>query len=135
GAVNNIRMYEQPLGYSEERWDDFYASPGGDGNWTAPLACYRQMEKLYDGLESDADKAGYLLFMETARIFVYDQATQMVDMWGDIPFSDAGQLNTSGTLTLAAYDEGKAVYDSALFHLKRISNWLATVQPEQFYMN
>lgn len=132
GVFNANRMYEPEVNYAKDRWDDFYA-PSAD--WTSPLSSYREIEKLYNGLESEADKEGYLLFLETARIFLYDQATQMVDIWGDIPFSTAGQLNATGTLELATYDEGKQVYDSALYHLKRISNWLANVQPEQFYLN
>lgn len=134
GFNNSTKIYEPGVNYSKDRWDDFYAPFSNDGNWTAPLSNFREMEKLYDGLEKESEKAGYLLFMETARIFVYDQATQMVDLWGDIPFTQAGMINRDGMLVLPTYDEGKQIYDSAFYHLKRISNWLATVQPEQFYL-
>ena len=133
GWVNDNKMYEANSDYSQDRWNDFYTAPGG--TWTAPLANFREMEKLYKELESDADKAGYLLFMETARIFVYDQAAQQVDLGGEVPFTAAGALNTEGVLTLPTYDPGSGIYDFILNDLKRISNWLATVQPEQFYMN
>ncbi|HEY0608459.1 MAG TPA: SusD/RagB family nutrient-binding outer membrane lipoprotein [Chitinophaga sp.] len=129
------RRYEQAGGYVQDRWDDFYTATGGDGNWTAPLPNYREMEKLYGELESDAEKQGYRLFLQTARIFLYDQATQMVDMWGDIPFTEAAALNATGELKLPAYDNASQIYDSALINLKAISQWLATVQPEQFYLN
>lgn len=135
GTFSDARRYEQPGGYLQDRWDDFYTATPGGGNWTAPLSNYREMEKLYNGLESDAEKAGYQLFMQTARIFLYDQATQMVDMWGDIPFSQAGSLNATGELILPSYDPASQVYDSALINLKGISEWLATVQPSQFYLN
>jgi hypothetical protein len=134
GFNNSSKIYEPGVNYSKDRWDDFYAPFSNDGNWTAPISNFREMEKLYDGLETESERAGYQLFMETARIFVYDQATQMVDLWGDLPFTQAGMLNKDGMLVLPAYDEGKQIYDSAFFHLKRISNWLATVQPEQFYL-
>jgi hypothetical protein len=133
GVVNANRMYEPGVNYTQDRWQDFYTSPG-DG-WAAPVASYREIEKLYNGLTSDADKQGYLLFLETARIFLYDQATQQVDLWGDIPFSKAGMLNAKGELELASYDSGKEIYDSALTNLMRISRWLAEVQPQQFYLN
>ncbi|HEU4553383.1 MAG TPA: SusD/RagB family nutrient-binding outer membrane lipoprotein [Chitinophaga sp.] len=135
GFVNANKMYEQPESYAQDRWDDFYSAPGSDNNWAAPMSSYREIEKAYDALSTDADKQGYLLFTQTAKIFLYDQATQMVDLWGDIPFSEAGGLNATGSLKLAAFDEGKAVYDSAITNLKAISNWLANAQPEQFYLN
>ncbi|MBC9912753.1 SusD/RagB family nutrient-binding outer membrane lipoprotein [Chitinophaga varians] len=134
GFAGTNRMYEQTVNYTQDRWNDFYTSPGS--NFSGPIASFREMERLYGALKTDAEKQGYLLFMETARIFVYDQATQMVDLWGDIPFSDAGKLNaTGGELILAKYDKGKDVYDSALINLKRISDYLATVQPDPFYQN
>jgi len=134
GFNNSSKIYEPGVNYSKDRWDDFYAPFSNDGNWTAPVSNFREMEKLYDGLEKESEKAGYLLFMETARIFVYDQATQMVDLWGDIPFTQAGMINKEGLLVLPAYDDARQIYDSAFYHLKRISNYLATVQPEQFYL-
>jgi hypothetical protein len=73
--------------------------------------------------------------MQTARIFLYDQATQMADMWGDIPFTEAAALNVTGELKLPSYDDARQIYDSALINLKSISQWLANVQPEQFYLN
>lgn len=135
GAVNNNKLYQQSTNYTQDRWNSFYTAPGGDGNWTAPLSSFREMEKLYNNLTSETDKAGYLLFMEAARIFLYDQATQMVDMWGGIPFSTAGQLNAKGELTLASYDGAAAIYDSAFANLKRINIWLANAPTEDFYKN
>ena len=135
GFVNANKMYEQPASYSQDRWDDFYSAPGSDKAWSAPISSYREIEKSYEDLSTDADKEGYLLFLNTAKIFVYDQACQQVDLWGDIPFTEAGGLNATGGLKLPAFDEGRAVYDSALTNLKLISNWLANVQPQQFYLN
>lgn len=126
GYTNTSKVYEQPVNYTQDRWNDFY---------TGVMAQYREVEKYYNGLTDDAEKNGYLLFLQTARIFVYDQATQMVDMWGDIPFTNAGQLNATGNIVLASYDKGSDIYDSALINLKSISDYLATVSPDQFYLN
>jgi hypothetical protein len=120
------KVYEQPVNYTKDRWDYFY---------TTTIARYREIEKFYNNLTSDADKAGYQLFLETARIFVYDQTAQMVDLWGDIPFSTAGQLNTTGNIILASYDKGADIYSKILTDLKRISDYLASVKPEPFYQN
>lgn len=120
------KVYEQPVNYTKDRWDYFY---------TTTIARYREIEKFYNNLTSDADKTGYLLYLETARIFVYDQTAQMVDLWGDIPFSTAGQLNTTGNIILASYDKGADIYGKILTDLKRISDYLASVKPDPFYQN
>jgi hypothetical protein len=120
------KVYEQPVNYTKDRWDYFY---------TTTVARYREIEKFYNSLTTDADKSGYQLFLETSRIFVYDQTTQMVDMWGDIPFSTAGQLNATGNIVLASYDKGADIYSRILTDLKRIADYLATVKPDAFYQN
>src|ERR1044072_8859390 len=118
------KVYEQPVSYTKDRWDYYY---------TTTIARYRELEKFYGNLTSDADKAGLLLFVETARIFVYDQTAQMVDLYGDIPFSTAGQLNTTGNIILASYDKGQDIYSKILTDLKRISDYLASVKPDAYY--
>jgi hypothetical protein len=126
GYTNGKGVYEQPTNYTGNRWDYFY---------TNTIAQYRELEKYYNNLTSDADKAGYQLFLETGRIFLYDQATQMVDLWGDIPFTAAGSLNASGKIAPPAYDKAEDIYNKALSELKRISDYLTTVSPEAFYLN
>jgi hypothetical protein len=125
GYTNGKGVYEQPTNYTADRWNDFY---------TSVMARYREIEKHYNSLSSDAEKEGNKLFIETARIFVYDQATQMVDMWGDIPFSTAGGLNSQGKIVLASYDKAEDIYSTALSELKRISDYLATAAPSSFYL-
>ncbi|WP_205508976.1 SusD/RagB family nutrient-binding outer membrane lipoprotein [Longitalea arenae] len=124
GYSQGDKIYEQPVTYTEDRWEYFYNNT---------MARYREIEKFYNGLTNDADKAGYQLFLETSRIFVYDQAAQMVDMWGDIPFSNAGQLNTTGTIIMPSYDKAADIYAFILTDLKRISDYLTTANLGQFY--
>lgn len=126
GYTNGNGVYEQPTNYTGNRWDYFYANT---------IAQYRELEKHYNNLSSADDKTGYQLFLETARIFLYDQATQMVDLWGDIPFTTAGSLNAQGKIVLASYDKGEDIYNKALTELKRISDYLATATPASFYLN
>lgn len=124
GYTNTKGVYEQPGNYTGDRWNDFY---------TTIMPRYREMEKYYNNLKTDAEKQGYLLFLETARIFLYDQATQIADMWGDMPLTTAGSLNANGTITLASYDKAEDIYNKALTELKRISDYLATTTPSSFY--
>ena len=126
GYTQSNRVYEQATNYTQNRWDDYY---------TGVMAPYREMEKLYNALTDSSQKRGYQLFLETERVFVYDQTAQMVDLYGDIPFSTAGQLNAAGKITQATYDKGKDIYTFILNDLKRISDYLTNVSPDQFYRN
>lgn len=126
GYTQGDKVYEQAVNYTKDRWDYFY---------TTTIARYREIEKAYSKLPTDAEKSGYQLFLETGRIFLYDQTAQMVDMWGDIPFSTAGQLNATGTIVMASYDKGADIYANILTDLKRISDYLATLTPDPFYQN
>ncbi|HEX7845705.1 MAG TPA: SusD/RagB family nutrient-binding outer membrane lipoprotein [Chitinophagaceae bacterium] len=124
GYLNGTKRYEQAVNYTQDQWNDYY---------TSTLASFREMEKKYATYTDDAGKKGYQLFMETAKIFLYDQTAQMIDLWGDIPFTEAGQLNSTGSLVYAKYDKGKETYDFLIADLKRIADYLATVQPDAFY--
>lgn len=126
GQENGQKMYSQGLDINQRRWNAFYSGP---------LASFREIEKNYNALATDDEKQGYLLFLQTSKIFIYDQATQMVDYWNDIPFSKAGSLNATNTLQLAAYDSGKDIYDSAMTNLKSISDYLASATPDAIYQN
>lgn len=125
GFTSTNGVYEQVTAYNADRWNVYY---------TQTMARYRELEKVYNNLGTE-DKAGLQLFLETGRIFLYDQTAQMIDLWGDIPFSTAGQLNAQGTISLATYDEAKTTYSTILTDLKRISDYLATTTPTTFYAN
>ncbi|KEO74313.1 SusD/RagB family nutrient-binding outer membrane lipoprotein [Anditalea andensis] len=125
GYYNNPGLYEQAVAYTQTRWDYFY---------TAPVASFREMEKVYNSLETEDERQGYLLFIEAGKIFLYDQTAQMVDMWGDIPFHESGQLNaTGGQIILPAYDNQEELYHFILDDLKRIADYLADVETIAFY--
>lgn len=124
GYVNGNKIYEQPTNYTADKWDNYY---------TTVMAQYRELEKYYNNLSMPADKQGFQVFLETARIFFYDQTTQMVDLFGDIPYSSAGSLNSSGTISLAKYDSAQTIYKSILTDLDRINYYLDTANINTFY--
>ncbi len=126
GYTQTKGIYEQPTNYTANRWDYFY---------THDIAIFREMEKYYAALTDEEQKQGLNLFMQTSKIFLYDQATQFVDMWGDIPFSKAGSLNLNGSMSLPAYDKQADIYSQALTDLKAISDYLTSVTPNSFYSN
>lgn len=119
GYLNYTTSYQQNAGYTQDRWNDFYrpgtAADGGNGGI---MAHYRLIESLYNSIEDDNQKASAGVFLMAARVVMFDQASQLVDLWGDIPFSEAGMVNTSGSIKLPRFETATSVYNSILDGLK-----------------
>jgi hypothetical protein len=134
-------MYVPSINYNEARWDHYYdgsmPNPGQgnpDYNYNGPgiLSNYREMQTTYAAL-SPADQAKQMVFMQCAKVVLYDQTAQMIDLWGDIPFSKANSLNTaSRSISSAPFDNAAALYDTLIAGLKDLNTWFAsaTLQPE-----
>ncbi|HWW38951.1 SusD/RagB family nutrient-binding outer membrane lipoprotein [Pedobacter sp.] len=105
---NGNTAYQQSDSYSQNYWDDFY-STGGNGS--ACMAQYRAMEVSYNKL-STADKNTQQIIMQAAKVVLIEQAAKMVDLWGDIPYSEAGSLETGSMIKNPKFDDQKALYAS-----------------------
>ncbi len=114
GYLNNTGAYQQNPSYTQDRWNDFYR-PGGNGGGV--MAHFRAIESAYNSMSSD-DQAEAKVFLEAAKVVMYDQAAQMVDCWGDLPFSDAGSLTANGEIVMAKFDDASAIYENILDGLK-----------------
>lgn len=110
---NSNTIYRQNDGYSQNYWDDFYST---EGNGSGAMALYRAMQSSYSQL-SPTDQANQAMIMEAAKVVVIEQAAKMVDLWGDIPYTEAGSLETSGTIKAPKFDEQKALYTSFISDL------------------
>ena len=119
GFLNSPTMFQQNESYIQDRWNDFYR-PSSNGSGV--MANYREIEKNYDAL-SASEKIGNEIFLRAAQVVLYDQATQMVDLWGDIPFSEAGMLNKTGELIYPKFDDASEIYRIALQDLQSISDY------------
>ena len=124
GYLNIPSVYQQNPSYTEDYWNDFYISgPNGGG----VMVHFRSIEEAYDGMTNATDKQEMAVFVEAARAMMLDQASQMVDLWGDIPYSEAGYIN-SGTESLAPkFDHDVDVYGEILNQLKTTSTFFASV--------
>ncbi len=119
GWVNSDNQYVPGAAGSDERWKNFYAS----------LAQYREMEKIYDKLSAD-EQADYRIFMITGTIYLYDHLQRVVDLHGDIPFTEAGRLSQNGgdyIASLPGYDTADSIYTTMLDDLKSFSDELNTI--------
>lgn len=101
---------------STDRWEQYYKG----------LTQYKELESLYDKL-GEAEKNEKRIFFLAAKILFYDQTQQMVDLYGDIPWTEAGKLNANGgdyTISYPKYDSAQEIYTSMLDDLKAISTEL-----------
>jgi len=126
GWLNAKDQYIPPAQAMSWRWDRYYDV----------VTQFRSLEQLYEGLE-DGAKAEYRIFYLAAKVFFYDQTQQVVDLYGDIPFSEAGRVRQFGNLeaALPAYDNALDIYNSILDDLKLIADELATITVPTFYAN
>jgi hypothetical protein len=126
GYLNTPGVYLQNPSYTEGRWNDFYR-PIGSG--TGTMALFREMQKIHSGLTAN-EKEKASLFLNAAKVIFYDQACQMVDLWGDIPFSEAGSLNASGEAKMAKFDNAADIYKEAIEELKVLNGYFAALVPD-----
>jgi hypothetical protein len=112
------KMYVPSSDYNEDRWEAYYT--GGIVNQ------YREIEKTYSNLTA-TKQVEQEVYLQIAKVVYYDQTSQVIDLWGDIPFSEAGSLNTTNTLTKAKFDDADSIYTTIIDGLKTINTFLDTV--------
>lgn len=107
---NGGNAYQQSDSYTGQYWADFYY-PAGNGS--GPMGVYRTMEKTYSSLSPD-QQANQEIFMQAAKIYLYERAAKMIDAWGDIPFSQAGSLETYSSIKDPKFDDAKTLYNTLI---------------------
>lgn len=102
-----------------DRWNRYYKF----------IAQYRELEKVM-GTLSPADLAESRIYAVTSTIYLYDHTSKMIDNFGDIPFSEAGKIGSTGgdyAAALAKYDNQTELYVKMLDDLKAFSTELNTI--------
>jgi hypothetical protein len=122
GFLNSESVYQQNDAYIADRWDDFYR-PGVNG--AGVMANFRALEKEYASLRDDEQEQKEV-FLQAARVILFDQVSQMVDLWGDVPFSEAGMLTYSGDVVYPKFDDAAEIYRVALEGLKSSADFFAS---------
>lgn len=103
----------------EDRWTRYYEG----------LAQYRQLETTYNNSVA-VEQEEKRIFLLAAKVLLYDQTQQIVDLHGDIPWSKAGMLSTNKSdylISYPAYDRGEDIYTAMLNDLKEISTALKNI--------
>ena len=119
GYNNSGGIYEVSPGYAGDRWNNFYQA----------LAQYRLLESTYEE-ESDDAKAQDKIYLLLSEVFILDQLTQMVDVFGPAPFSQAGYLPVTGDIATAhpEYDSDVDIYKNALSRLDALYSEISTMK-------
>jgi hypothetical protein len=131
------QMYVPTISYDESRWNHYYngsmptdPTQTPDYNYDGPgiLNSYREMQTTYAAL-SASEQARQYVFLQCAKVILYDQTAQMIDLWGDIPFSKANSLNTaSRSISFVPFDNAAAIYDTLITGLKDLNNYFDTTK-------
>lgn len=115
---NSGTVYYINDGYANDRWNNFYDI----------LRNFRVLENLYNGEEA-ADQAEDRIFLDLTEVFVIDHLSQLVDIWGPVPYSKACYLGLSGDLaaSYAAYDDDKELYNTMMERLDALYTDIASL--------
>ncbi|UBM60190.1 SusD/RagB family nutrient-binding outer membrane lipoprotein [Marinilongibacter aquaticus] len=120
GWVNETGQYVPGSSGSEDVWYNYYNT----------MAQYRALENVYADL-TDAEQSERKIFMLAAKVFLYDYTQRVVDLYGNIPFSEAGMLSANGgdyTNSYAKFDSGESIYSTMISDLKSIAEELNGIQ-------
>ncbi|MEO8413899.1 MAG: SusD/RagB family nutrient-binding outer membrane lipoprotein [Ginsengibacter sp.] len=119
GIINSPGRYVPGAAAIDTRWSNYYAS----------MAQYKELLRLYSTL-STADQADKRIYIIAATIYFYDQTQKTVDLYGSIPWSNAGLLGTNGgdyVKSTPTYDDPSTIYTTMLDDLKGFSDELNTI--------
>ncbi|MFH7015607.1 SusD/RagB family nutrient-binding outer membrane lipoprotein [Flavobacterium sp. FlaQc-47] len=102
-----------------DRWGRYYKF----------ITQYRELEKVMASL-SPAEQTENRIYTITSTIYLYDHTSKMIDNFGDIPFSEAGKIGSTGGNYASAspkYDNQIELYTLMLDQLKTFSAELNTI--------
>lgn len=118
GNFTASNQYTPNTAFTMGRWDGFYS--GGVMN------SYRAMESSYNEM-SDAEQESNYIYLLLAKIFLFDHAAQVVDVWGSIPFTEAGGVNVTNVIQNGAYDDAESIYTTIIDSLDVINEYFISM--------
>jgi hypothetical protein len=119
GWVNATNQYVPGSGAVNDRWNNFYSF----------YSQYRQMQNIYNAL-TEEEQAERRIYMIASTIYVYDATQKVVDLHGDIPWTEAGKIIANGgdyITSLPKYDKAEDIYTKMLDDLKAFADELNTI--------
>src|SRR6185437_14560736 len=112
GLSNDLETYVHRMNVRED--PDQYGATGDDfyiaNNW---LTFYISVVTNLNAIISEGSTNGNLKYVGIAEVLKAYGFSQMVDVYGDIPYTDAGKLITGGVRN-PKFDKGSAIYPQLL---------------------
>lgn len=118
-GFTNITGRYIPGAAVNDRWNRYYKF----------ITQYRELEKVMATL-STAEQTENRIYTITSTIYLYEHTAKMIDNFGDIPFSEAGKISTTGgnyASAAAKYDNQTELYIKILDDLKAFSTELNSI--------
>ncbi len=119
GWQNAPAQYVPGAAAISDRWSSYYTF----------LSQYKEMVNVYNKM-SETDKKDKRIYLIAATIYFYDHTQKVVDLHGDIPWTQAGLLSTNNgdyASSYPKYDAPEAVYTKMLDDLKGFADELNTI--------
>jgi len=108
GGLNDATMGFQGINTSDDDFNFTNASWNGTWNflYSGPL---KDLEEIISGADPEVNP-NYLGIAQIMKAYYF---TTMVDLWGDVPYSEAFKGNAEETITEPVYDSGASIYADA----------------------
>ena len=108
GGLNDATMGFQGINTSNDDFDFTNSSWNGTWNflYSGPL---KDLEEIISGADPEINP-NYLGIAQIMKAYYF---TTMVDLWGDVPYSEAFKGNAEETITEPVYDSGASIYADA----------------------
>ena len=119
GWINEPNQYVPGAASITDRWNNYYAT----------LTQFKDFEKFYKS-RTPEEQADFKIFYLAAKVYIYDHTQKVIDLHGDIPWTQAGLLSTNNgdyTKSYPAYDKATDLYTMMLDDLKSIADELPTM--------
>ncbi|MGJ1389442.1 SusD/RagB family nutrient-binding outer membrane lipoprotein [Sphingobacterium spiritivorum] len=114
GYQNGLNRYNPSDTYVLDHWNRFY---------TEILQQYREMETKYNALD-ETKKADYKHMMIAADAILINELVKKTDMWGEIPFSEAGYIRSSNQIIFPKFDTQQDIYNFMINRLRENAAFL-----------
>lgn len=127
-------IYRQRDSYIGDFWRDFYIGrTAGDGTGGV-LAMYTLMN-IQNEKDSPAQQANNKYFLNAAQVVLYDRGSQMIDLFGNIPFHTAVSLITDGLNTDAEFEDQATLYKEMIEKLATNAEFFKTAPTNTLFSN
>ncbi|MEN8187826.1 MAG: SusD/RagB family nutrient-binding outer membrane lipoprotein [Bacteroidota bacterium] len=119
--ANDSKMMDVIANMSSNSWNQYYK------NFLSKVV---EMEILYEALP-DEEKGDYDVYMNMIKVVRAVATSKMTDLYGDIPYSEAGQARRVGGSIYPKYDSQQSIYTSILADLKETSAFFSSFSPNE----